>query len=81
MIGEKFNLTHTSELGMKKTCGNDPRKLYERCLEFSELVENDAHFLERFVTGDETWVFEYDTETKRQSGTLKPLQGPKSKIE
>jgi hypothetical protein len=31
-----------------------------------ECVRGNPDFLEQVITGDETWVFEYDPETKRQ---------------
>ena len=30
-------------------------------------VQNDSTFLQRIITGDESWVFEYDMETEQQS--------------
>jgi len=30
-------------------------------------VNSDVTFLKRIITGDETWVYGYDTETKKQS--------------
>lgn len=83
MIGEELNLSHTTvhqlltnELGMRKICSKMvPRHLSQdqkdirkaRCVDFLDAIEQDPHFLERVITGDETWVFEYDPETKRQS--------------
>ncbi len=32
--------------------------------DFLESIENDPHFLERVVTGEKMWVFEYGMETK-----------------
>jgi hypothetical protein len=31
------------------------------------MVDADKHFLNKIITGDETWCFAYDPETKRQS--------------
>lgn len=36
-------------------------------------------FLGRVITGDETWVFQYDPETKRQSLQLKTQNSPRAK--
>ncbi|KAJ8946559.1 hypothetical protein NQ318_008289 [Aromia moschata] len=68
----------TNELGMRKICAKMVQKTLsqerkrvlawrERCLDFLESIENYPYFMERVITGDETWVFEYDTEIKRQS--------------
>ncbi|KAJ8961498.1 hypothetical protein NQ318_014747 [Aromia moschata] len=79
MIGEKLNLIHTivyNELGMRKVCAKMVQKNLsqeqkdirrERCLDFLESIENEPHFMERVINDDETWVFEYDLETKRQT--------------
>ena len=37
------------------------------CLELLEHIENDETFFKSVVTGDESWIFKYDPETKRQS--------------
>ena len=36
-------------------------------------------FLEQVITGDETWVFEYDLETKRQSSEWHTNESPRPK--
>ena len=95
MIGEELNLTHTTvhqiltnELGMRKICAKMvPKNLSqdqknirkERCLDFLNSIENDPHFLERVITGDESWVFEYDPETKRQSMEWHTSTSPRPK--
>ena len=66
----------TTELQMQKVCAKFVPKVLtneqkENCVLISrELlgrVRGDPDFLEQVITGDETWVFEYDLETKRQS--------------
>ena len=37
------------------------------CLNIVETAENDPEFLDSIITGDESWCFKYDLETKRQS--------------
>jgi len=37
------------------------------CLHLLERIQRDRNFLKNVVTDDETWIFEYDPETKRQS--------------
>ena len=42
-------------------------------------AQNDPTFMKRIITGDETWVYEYDVETSQQSSEWR-LQGePKPK--
>jgi hypothetical protein len=38
-------------------------------VEFVEMIHEDRNVLKRSVTGDESWCFMYDPETKRQSET------------
>ena len=42
-------------------------------------AKKDRNFLYSIVTGDETWCFEYDPETKRQSAEWKAPDEPKPK--
>lgn len=47
--------------------------------DFLEQIENDPSFLERVITGDESWIFEYDPETKRQSQEWHTSASPRQK--
>ncbi|UYV76602.1 hypothetical protein LAZ67_14001427 [Cordylochernes scorpioides] len=66
----------SEDLQMRKVCANlvpkvltqdqkGPRVL--RCQELLDLIQNEPDFLNSVVTGDESWMFEYDPESKRQS--------------
>ena len=66
----------TQELAMRKVCAKivpknltleqkDNRK--DVCLHLLERIQSDSNFLKNVITGDESWIFEYDPETKRQS--------------
>jgi hypothetical protein len=37
------------------------------CQEILDRLETEPDFMDRVITGDESWVSEYDPETKRQS--------------
>jgi hypothetical protein len=41
--------------------------------------EEGSNFLLRVITGDESWIYEYDPETKRQSEEWKHDGSPRSK--
>ena len=41
------------------------------CLDLKENAANDPSFLSNVITGDETWVYAYDPETKTQSSQWK----------
>ena len=42
-------------------------------------MEADKKLLENVITGDESWVFQYDPETKRQSRQWKSVSSPRPK--
>jgi hypothetical protein len=42
-------------------------------------TEEDPDFLNSAVTCDETWLFQYDPETKRQSMQWKTIHSPRPK--
>ena len=64
-----------------------PRNLTEQqrdalvsiCAEVLEQVAADPESMERFITGDESWILQYDPETKRQSLAWRSKGSPMSK--
>ena len=42
-------------------------------------VANDLTFIKRIITGDETWVYEYDVETAQQSSEWRVKNDSKPK--
>ena len=76
------------ELKMRKVCAKYvPSVLREdqkerRChdsREMVELINSDSAVLDALVTCDESWIYCYDPETKRQSSQWKHAGSPKSK--
>ncbi|UYV76009.1 PGM2 [Cordylochernes scorpioides] len=66
----------TEDLQMRKVCAKfvpkvltqDQKELRVlRCQELLDLIQNEPGFLNSVVTGDESWMFEYDQVSKRQS--------------
>jgi len=49
------------------------------CTELQEAVRHDPPFLSRVITGDESWVYDYDPETKQQSIQWKTPSSPRPK--
>jgi hypothetical protein len=62
------------DLGMKKVCAKlmpkilTPEQKEHRvncCADTLENIENDTDFFQNVITCNETWIFQYDPETKR----------------
>ena len=49
------------------------------CYDLREQVGNDSQILSKVVTGDETWCYTYDLETKQASSQWKTPNSPKPK--
>jgi [histone H3]-lysine36 N-dimethyltransferase SETMAR len=49
------------------------------CTDIISTARNDVNFLKSIVTGDETWCFQYDPKTKRQSAEWKTKNSPQAK--
>ena len=63
----------TEDLDIRKVCAKMvPKELTEeqkqrRVTICQDLMERQEDILGRVITGDETWLYQYDPETKRQS--------------
>ena len=55
----------------------DKRVLISR--EILDLLTSEPNFLQGLITGDETWVIEYDLTTKRQSSEWHTFESPRPK--
>ncbi|UYV60373.1 hypothetical protein LAZ67_1000972 [Cordylochernes scorpioides] len=78
----------TEDLQMRKVCAKfvpkvlpqDQKELRVlRCKELLDLIQNEPGFLNSVVTGDESWMFEYDPESKRQSCAWHTKSSPRPK--
>ncbi|UYV67646.1 hypothetical protein LAZ67_5001447 [Cordylochernes scorpioides] len=78
----------TEDLQMRKVCAKlVPKVLMQdqkelrvlRCQELLDLIQNEPDFLNSVVTGDESWMFEYDPESKRQSCAWHTKSSPRPK--
>ena len=76
------------ELKMRKICAKFvPRVLREDqkerrcddCREMVELINSDPAVVDTLVTCDESWIYCYDPETKRQSSQWKHADSPRPK--
>jgi len=78
----------TEHLGLQKVCARFvPHKLTDdqkmlRIQHSKDIIKEakkNQNFLYSIITGDETWCFQYDPETKRQSAEWKARNDPKPK--
>ena len=78
----------TEDLGMRKICAKMAPKLLDDdqkerhmkvCQDILEYLQTEPDLLQRVITGDESWIFEYDPETKRQSLQWKCPSSPRPK--
>ena len=76
------------DLNMRKICAKIVPKLLseeqkerrkELCLDLLQRIEKGPDLLNSIITCDETWVFTYDPETKRQSMQWKSTSSPRPK--
>ena len=88
MNSERVCRINTEDLGMRKICTKMvPRLLNEVqkkrhlqvCQDILEQLETEPNLLKRVVTGDESWIFEYNPLTKRQSLEWKSALSPRPK--
>ncbi|XP_060846008.1 protein GVQW3-like [Rhopalosiphum padi] len=90
-VGISIGTCHSilsDELGMKRVSAKLVPKLLteeqmehriEVCLDLKNRVSNDPSFIKSIITGDETWVYGYDPETKVQSSQWKTANSPRPK--
>jgi len=72
----------TENLDMRKVCAKMvPKELTQeqkqrRVTICQDLLERQDDILGHVITGDETWVYQYDPEMKRQSAQWKTANSP-----
>jgi len=75
----------TEGLDMRKVCAKMvPKELTEeqkqrRVTICQDLLERQDYILGPVITGDETWVYQYDPEMNRQSAQWKTANSPRPK--
>jgi len=75
----------TEDLDMRKVCAKMVAKelteeqKQRRVTICQDLLERQDDILGHVIIGDETWVYQYDPETKRQSAQWKTANSPRPK--
>ena len=90
-VGVSIGSAHTiltAYLGLRRVSAKFVPKLLtmeqkQLCLEIAQdmldCIESDSNFLNTVITGDESWVYGYDPETKAQSSQWKHPSSPRPK--
>ena len=91
MVGISFGVCQailTDNLNMRRIAAkfvprlltsHQKQRRVEVCQELQETSNSDPTFISRIITGDESWVYGYDPETKQQSSQWKSPQSPRPK--
>lgn len=80
IISDDLNMKRVSAKFVPKLL--TPEQKHARVAAATDLVEcdrNDRNFIHSIITGDETWVYGYDPETKAQSSQWKSPNSPRPK--
>src|SRR5215469_16928823 len=90
-VGVSIGSVHTiltADLGLRRVSAKFVPKLLtmeqkqlrlEIAQDMLDCVESDSNFLNTVITGDESWVYGYDPETKAQSSQWKHSSSPRPK--
>jgi hypothetical protein len=74
---ERVNIKFLVKL--KKSATETFQLLTELCSDLLQRIEDEPDLLNSVITCDETWIFTYDPETKRQSMQWKSTSSPRPK--
>lgn len=83
---ETIRLIVTEDLGKRKLCARfvphvltDEQKKHRKdaCKDLITTADANRNFLDSIVTGDESWCYQYDPETKRQSMEWRSSTSPR----
>ncbi|VVC37893.1 Hypothetical protein CINCED_3A021399 [Cinara cedri] len=80
ILHEKLHMTKVCAKLVPKNLTPDQKFLRQQvCSDFLEKLKEDPGLMKNIITWDETWIFQYDVETKRQSMHWKTPESPKIK--
>ncbi|VVC45839.1 Transposase, type 1 [Cinara cedri] len=80
ILHEELHLTKVCAKLVPKNLTPDQKFLRQQvCSDFLEKLKEDPGLMKNIITCDETWIFQYDVETKRQSMHWKTPESPRIK--
>ena len=78
ILADEMNMKRTAAKSVPILLNNDQRDHRVRvCIELQKAVRHDPKFLSRVITGDESWLYNYDPERKQQSSHWKTPYSPR----
>jgi hypothetical protein len=84
ILTENVNMCCTAAKFVPRILTNDQKqRCINVCLELQEKANEDPTFTcnYRNITGDESWIYDYNTKTKQQLSQWKSPQSPRTKKE
>jgi hypothetical protein len=79
VLTKKFGMCRVAAKFVPRILTADQKQSVDACTELCQLASDDETFLSRVITGDESWVYGNDPETKQQSSQWKSPQLPRPK--
>jgi histone-lysine N-methyltransferase SETMAR len=72
ILADNLNMRHISARFVPRLLSeNQKAHCVSVCRELKQRARDDSNFISNIITGDETWVYGYDPETKQQSSQWK----------
>jgi histone-lysine N-methyltransferase SETMAR len=80
ILTENLNMRRIAAKFVPHLLTNDQKQRHVNvCLELQGKANEDTTFISRIITGDESWIYSYDPETKQQLSLWKSPQSPRAK--
>jgi hypothetical protein len=77
ILADNLNVRHISAKFVPRLPSDDQKAhRISVCRELKQQTRDDPNFISNIITGDETWVYAYDPETKQQSSQWKSPNSP-----
>uniref|UniRef100_A0A8C4Q6F5 Uncharacterized protein n=1 Tax=Eptatretus burgeri TaxID=7764 RepID=A0A8C4Q6F5_EPTBU len=73
IITENLEMCKVCAKMVPKLLSEDQKQRVTVCQDIIERLEDDPDLLRRVITSDESWIFEYDPETKQQKQRLQAV--------
>lgn len=80
ILSEDLNMRRIAAKLVPRLLTDEQReRRVQACLELQNQLQADQEFFSKVITGDETWCYGYDPETKQQSSQWKSPHSPRPK--